>query len=91
MFNRKIVLEFTDVYYNMNDVLDAVVKYYKDKGILCSIIGKDNRSNPLLLINLRTYELKVKNLGPGYAQYTLPPDDQWPPSITNQQIILRQI
>lgn len=91
MFNRKVVLEFTDVYYTMNDVLDAVIKYYKDDGILCSVIGKDNLGNPLLLINFRTYELKVKNLSPGYVQYALPPDDVWPPLMAIQQIVLREI
>ncbi|MDQ0148612.1 hypothetical protein ACFO6R_01320 [Eubacterium multiforme] len=91
MFNRKVLLELTDVYYNMDDLLKAVKEYYRDQGTLCRLIGRDNLGNPLLLINLRTYELKVKNITPGGVQCSLSPKETWPQIMGVQQIILKEI
>lgn len=91
MFNRKVLLELTDVYYNMDTLLKAVKEYYRDQGTLCKVIGKDNLGNPLLLINLRTYELRVKNITPGGVQRPLSPNETWPQVMGMQQIILKEI
>lgn len=91
MFNRKVILELDKAYYNMKDLIDAVLKYYTDRKTICSVIGKDSLDNPLLLINFRTYQLKVKNVTPGMNFYYLTPDENWPPLMTMQQVILKEI
>ena len=91
MFNRKVLLELTDVYYNIDTLLKAVKEYYREQGTLCKVIGTDNLGNPLLLINLRTYELRVKNITPGGVQCSLSPKETWPQIMSTQQIILKEI
>lgn len=92
MFNKnKIVLELDNIYYNITDLVNALIEYYKNSGIKCEVIGKDNLGNPILLMNSRKYFLKVRNVGPNFVQYTLPPGDVWPTFMSVQQIILTEI
>ncbi|WP_024613416.1 hypothetical protein [Clostridium sp. Ade.TY] len=91
MFNRKVLLDLDTVYYNMKDLLDALLKYYTDRGTICSVIGKDSQGNPILLINFKTYELRVKNVTPGMNFYYLLPDEKWPPLMSMQQVILKEL
>ncbi|HHW57055.1 MAG TPA: hypothetical protein GXX15_05180 [Clostridia bacterium] len=91
MSERKIVLEFENVYYTMEDIINAVIKYYQDKKVGCEVLGKDAIGNPILFINSKGYTLKVRNVGPGLVQYTLPPGTSWPTFMSAQQIILTEL
>ncbi|ORX23331.1 hypothetical protein BVF91_07340 [Thermoanaerobacterium sp. PSU-2] len=92
MLNKnKIILELDDVYYNMDDLLDALIKHYKSKGIKCKKLYDDKLHNPVLLVDLKKYVVNVKNIGPNLVQYTLPPGTVWPTFISLQQIILKEI
>lgn len=88
---NKIILELDDLYYNMDDLLDALIKHYKNKGIKCEKLYDDKLRNPVLLVDLKKYVVSVKNIGPNLVQYTLPPRTVWPTFIQAQQIILKEL
>ncbi|AFK85506.1 MULTISPECIES: hypothetical protein [Thermoanaerobacterium] len=87
--NKKIILELDDIYYNIDDLLEALIKHYKNKGVKCEKLYNDKVGNPVLLVDSKKYVVSVKNVGPNLVQYTLPPGTVWPTFISVQQIILK--
>jgi hypothetical protein len=51
--NKKIILELDDLYYNMDDLLDALIKHYKNKGVKCEKLYNDKLGNPVLLVDTK--------------------------------------
>lgn len=88
---NKIVLELDELYYNMDDLLDALIRYYMNKGVKCEKLYNDELGNPIILIDSKKYMVNVKNVGPNFVQYTLPPKTVWPTFISAQQIILKEL
>lgn len=78
-------------YYNMDDLLDALIKHYKNKGIKCEKLYDDKLGNPVLLVDSKKYVVSVKNIGPNLVQYTLPPGTVRSTFISAQQIILKEL